>query len=152
MTLERVRLCKRDGKRLAEPRALQQTDPSGLGVWQKLMIYTGEQARHAGQPLHHEVIRSLRRAGAAGATCLRGIWGYHGDHAPHGDSFWQLRRRVGIVTVIVDTPERIRDWFAVVDELTDETGLVTSEIVPAMRATAHGGARGGLELSDPITR
>jgi PII-like signaling protein len=39
------------------------------------------------------------------------------------------------VTVIVDTPERIREWFAVVDELTDETGLVTSEMVPAMRPT-----------------
>jgi PII-like signaling protein len=148
LTLERVRVCKRDGERLAEPRALPQTDPSGLGVWQKLMVYTGEQARHAGHPLHHHVIRSLRHAGAAGATSLRGIWGYHGDHAPHGDSFWQLRRRVGIVTVIVDTPERIRDWFGLVDELTDETGLVTSEMVPAFRATSPERMHGGLTLAD----
>lgn len=133
VTLERVRVCKRDGVSLAEPWPLPTADPSGLGVWQKLMVYAGEQSRHAGRPLYEELVRALRRDGAAGATTLRGIWGYHGDHHPHGDSLWQLRRRVPTVTVIVDTPERIREWFAVVDELTDETGLVTSEMVPAMR-------------------
>ena len=136
MTLERIRVCKRDGNRLATPRHLPDTDPSGLRIWQKLMVYAGEQSRHRGHPLHHQLIRALRRAGAAGATSLRGIWGYHGDHDPHGDCFWQLRRRVPVVTIIVDTPERIRAWFAVVDDLTDETGLVTSEMVPALRAHA----------------
>ena len=83
---------------------------------------------------------------------LRGVWGYHGDHEPHGDSLWQLRRRVPVVTVIVDTPERIRRWFAIVDELTAETGLVTSEQVPALRATGPDIARGGLRLADPAVR
>jgi PII-like signaling protein len=151
-TVERVRVCKRDGQRLAEPRPIPGTDPSGLAVWQKLMIYCGEQSRHGDQPLYAELIRALRMAGAAGATALRGIWGYHGDHAPHGDTLWQLRRRVPIVTVVVDTPERIRRWFAIVDALTDETGLVTSEQVPALRATGPGVARGGLRLADPGVR
>jgi hypothetical protein len=52
-----------------------------------------------------------------------------------------------VVTVIVDTPGRIRHWFALVDKLTTETGLVTSEIVPAFRATGPGIARGGLTLA-----
>ena len=147
MTLERVRVCKRDGARLADPRALPDSDPSGLGVWQKLMVYAGEQSRHDGTPLHHALIRRLREAGAAGATSLRGIWGYHGDHRPHGDSFWQLRRRVPVLTVIVDTPARIRDWFNIVDELTDQTGLVTSEMVPAYLATGPQASHGGLRLA-----
>jgi PII-like signaling protein len=147
VTLERVRVCKRDGHRLAEPQRLPDADPSGLGVWQKLMVYAGEQARSDGQPLHDQLIRRLRQARAAGATSLRGIWGYHGDHTPHGDSFWQLRRRVPIVTVIVDTPARIAQYFALVDELTRETGLVTSEMVPAFRATGHRLTRGGLRLA-----
>jgi PII-like signaling protein len=121
-----------------------------MGVWQKLMVYAGEQARHGGSPLSHELIRALRREGAAGATSLRGVWGYHGDHRPHGDSFWQLRRRVPIVTVIVDTPGRIRRWFGIVDEVTDETGLVTSEMVPAFRATAEHRVTGGLRLAEPM--
>ena len=89
----------------------------------------------------------LRAAGASGATSLRGIWGYDGDDRPHGDSFWQLRRRLPIVTVIVDTPRRIRPWFELIDELTRETGLVTSEIVPAFRATGPQLTLGGLALA-----
>jgi PII-like signaling protein len=152
LTVERVRVCKRDGRRLAAPEPVAGTDPSGLAVWQKLMVYCGEQSRHGRRPLYLELVRALRAAGAAGATSLRGIWGYHGDHAPHGDRFLQLRRRVPVVTAIVDTPERIGRWFAIVDELTDETGLVTSEQVPALRAAGPGIARGGLRLADPGVR
>jgi len=146
-TLERVRVCKRDGELLAGPQELPSRDYSGLGIWQKLMIYAGEQARHAGHTQHERLVRELRDAGAAGASCLRGIWGYHGDHRPHGDSVWRLGRRVPIVTVVVDVPERVREWFAIVDRLTDETGLVTSEMVPAFRASAGTVSAGGLRLA-----
>jgi PII-like signaling protein len=130
-TWERIRVCKRDGRRLADPNHVPETDPSGLPMRQKLMIYASEQARHEGRPLSAELVRRLRAAGAAGATALRGHWGYHGDHAPHGDFFWQLRRRVPVVTVVVDTPANALRWFEIADELTEETGLVTSELVPA---------------------
>jgi PII-like signaling protein len=148
-TLERVRVCKRDGQLLAEPRRLPDSDPSGLAMWQKLMVYCSERSRHDGKPLYRELVRRLREAGAAGATALRGVWGYHGDHRPHGDSLWQLQRRVPMVIVVVDTPPRIRRWFEIVDELTQETGLVTSEIVPAFRATGPGIASGGLRMARP---
>jgi PII-like signaling protein len=147
ITLERIRVCKRDGARLAEPRHLPESDSTGLGIWQKLTVYVGEQSDSGGHAIYHQLIRALREAGASGATSLRGIWGYHGDHEPQGDSFWRLRRRVPVVTIIVDTPERIREWFAVVDELTTETGLVTSEMVPAFRATGPNLRRGGLKLA-----
>jgi PII-like signaling protein len=123
VTLERVKVLKRDGERFGAPTV--------DGPLQKLMVYAGEQARHDGRPLYVELLRRLRAAGAAGATSLRGIWGYHGDHAPHGDTMWQLRRRVPVVTVIVDAPDRIARWFEIVDEVTAATGLVTSEMVPA---------------------
>ncbi len=132
-TLERVRVLKRDGERLAEPRHVPAADASGLRVWQKLMVYAGEQAQHDGRPLYRELVRRLRTEGAMGATSLRGIWGYHGDHEPHGDSFWQLRRRVPVVTVLVDEPDRIQRSFELIDELTAEIGLVTSELVPALQ-------------------
>lgn len=133
-TLERVRVCKRDGELLAQPHDLPGTDPSGLDIWQKLMVYGGEQVQHQGRPLYHELIRRLRREGALGATALRGVWGYHGEHEPHGDSFRRLRRRVPALTVVVDRPDRIRRWFTVIDELTQHAGLVTSEMVPASGA------------------
>jgi len=147
MTLERVRVCKRDGRRLATPRELPETDASGLPMWEKLMIYTSEQAKHDGHPLHVALIRRLREEGASGATALRGIWGFHGDHRPHGDRFWALARHVPVVTVVVDTPPNARRWFEVVDELTQETGLVTSEMVPAARARPTEDGRGELRLA-----
>ena len=149
VTLERVRVCRRDGRRLAEPRPLPDSGDSGLGLWGKLMVYAGEQSRApSGHQLHATLLRRLRETGARGATTLRGIWGYHGDHPPHGDRFFALRRHVPMVTVIVDTPERIRDSFAVVEELTAQAGLVTSEIVPALHAGAAAIEHGGLRLAD----
>jgi PII-like signaling protein len=122
LTLERVRVCKRDGQSLALP-------PAGDGGWQKLMVYTSEVVRHQGQPVHRAIVRRLRSAGLSGATTLRGIWGFHGDHAPHGDRLLQLGRHVPAVTIVIDTPERIAAGYSVIDELTSERGLVTCETI-----------------------
>jgi PII-like signaling protein len=125
-TVERVRVCKRDGILAAEPHRPE----SG---WQRLTVYASEQAHHRGRPLHAQLVRRLREEGAAGATALRGIWGFSGDHPPHGDRLFALHRPVPVVTTVVDTPERIARWFPLVDELTDEAGLVTSELVSRTR-------------------
>ncbi len=79
VTLERVRLCKRDGVRLADPLHVAERDDAGLPVWQEISA---------------------------------------------------LQRNVPVHTVIVDTPDRVRQWWPVVDEVTAESGLVTSEPVP----------------------
>jgi PII-like signaling protein len=148
-TFERVRVCKRDGARLAAPHDGPATDDSGLGVWRKLTVICGEQSRHDGRPLAEALIRGLREIGAVGATALRGIWGFHGDHAPHGDTLWQLRRRVPVFVSTVDTPARSRRAYELIDQLTETDGLVLSELVPAFRATGPGIALGGLRLAAP---
>jgi PII-like signaling protein len=147
-TLERVRVCKRDGQLLAPPTSLPEADEHGLAVWQKLMIYASEQARHGRSPLHVALVRRLRESQASGVTCVRGVWGFHGEHPPHGDRLLQLRRHVPMVTIIVDTPEGIARSFEIVDEMTAEAGLVTSEMVPAVAALTEGERpRGGLRLA-----
>ena len=93
------------------------------------MIYTSEAVRHQGQPVHRAIVRRLRSAGLSGATTLRGIWGFHGDHAPHGDRLLQLGRHVPAVTIVIDTPERIARAYSVIDDLTSERGLVTCETI-----------------------
>ena len=148
MTLERVRVCKRDGELLASPHELPRSDGNGLGMWQKLMVYTSSAATHEGHPLHHAIVRRLRESDAAGATTLRGIWGFHGDHAPHGDKLLQITRHVPALTIAIDTPERTARSFEIIDELTREQGLVTSEMVPAMRAMSESERQGGLRLAE----
>lgn len=147
ITLERVRVCKRDGDVLERPHALPATDEHGLAVWQKLMVYTSERTLHHGQPVHRALVRRLRRSGARGATVLRGIWGFHGARAPHGDRLLQLGRSVPVVTIIVDEPDRIGSSFAIIDELTAGHGVVTSEMVPALSTVTEQKRRGGLRLA-----
>lgn len=143
LTLERVTVCKRGGTLLATPPAL----PPGRGLWRKLTVYAGEEARAGGRPLAPGLLRRLRAEGAAGATTLHGVWGYHGDHAPHGERLLALRRRVPAVLTVVDDPVRAERWFELIDEATADGGLVTAEIVPALRASAGTTAEGGLALA-----
>jgi PII-like signaling protein len=61
------------------------------------------------------------------------MWGFHGDHPPHGDRLLQLGRHVPTVTIVIDTLERIQAAFAIIDDLTVDQGLVTCETIPVMR-------------------
>jgi len=148
ITVERVRVCKRDGELLERPHALPGVDEHGLGIWQKIMVYSSESARHGRQPIHRSLIRRLRESNTArGATSLRGIWGFHGNHEPHGDKLLQLGRHVPVTTIVIDTPDRIARAFDLIDEVTQEHGLVTSEMVPALLALNDDKHRGGLQLA-----
>jgi PII-like signaling protein len=155
LTLERVRICKRDGELLCRPplpsvpesrAAADETQPLTAQpltgqlpeAVHKLMIYTSEAALHDGQPIHRAVVRRLRAAGISGATTTRGMWGFHGDHAPHGDRLLQLGRHVPTVTIAIDTPERIQVAFDLIEDLTAEQGLVTCEMVPVTRQKPAG--------------
>ena len=70
LTLERVRICKRDGELLSAPPALPAARPaegdSGLPAWHKLMVYTSEAALHDGQPVHRTIVRRLAQRGDRG--------------------------------------------------------------------------------------
>lgn len=130
MTLERVQVCRRDGERVSElqmVRPVLEHDP----VWaQKLTVHSSEDDRVDGHPLHRLLVQRLRHERLAGATTLRGVWGFHDDQPPHGDRLWQARRHSPVMTIAVDTNERIAEVFPVVEEVTASCGLVTVETVP----------------------
>jgi PII-like signaling protein len=150
LTLERVRICKRDGELLCRPPTAGESraggdethpPPAQLPPAHKLMVYTSEAALHDGQPIHRAIVRRLRAAGISGATTQRGMWGFHGDHPPHGDRLLQLGRHVPAVTIVIDTPERIEVAFDIIADLTAEQGLVTCETVPVTRQKPAGARR-----------
>ncbi|MBW0015063.1 DUF190 domain-containing protein [Mycobacterium sp.] len=149
ITVERVRVCKRDGQLLAPPHPLPAFDERGLPLWQKLMIYTSESARHDGVPIHRGLLQQLRkRRSPDGATAIRGIWGFSADQQPHGDKLLSVSRDVPVVTIIIDTPANIAESFEVVDELTRHHGLVTSEMVPALVSDEADPAPGTPPMAD----
>ncbi len=61
-------------------RAARRPMPAGVPLWQKLTIHTSEGTSDRRRP-HPPPAggRVARRAASAGATVLRGIWGFHGD-------------------------------------------------------------------------
>ncbi|MGH3025066.1 MAG: DUF190 domain-containing protein, partial [Gaiellaceae bacterium] len=58
------------------------------------------------------------------------------------DRLLSLRRHVPVVTIVVDRPKEIRRIWPIVDRATSESGLVTSELVPAFRAAVSGREHG----------
>ena len=59
----------------------------------------------------------------------------------------RARRHVPVVTVALDTPARTAASFAIIDELTAEHGLVTSELVPALAAMDEPRSAGAVRLA-----
>lgn len=127
LVTEPAQVCKRDGVLLAAPPTVDEHRS-----WQKLTVHTSEATMADGMPVHRALVRLLREhRTAAGATVLRGIWGFHGDHRPHGDRLIQFGRQVPVTTVVIDTPENISRSFDLVDQVTGRHGLVTCQTVPA---------------------
>ena len=73
-----------------------------------------------GRPLHSALTRIVRREGGAGATTCTGIYGFSGDSEPRGDLLLQARRRVPVMTEVIDTPANCERWQAVARGLGDE--------------------------------
>jgi PII-like signaling protein len=96
----------------------------------RIALVTSEIAARESGPLYVELIRRLRAEGAAGATALRGVWGFRGDGAPHGDRVLALRRDVPLVVETVDAPERAARWQEIALELAGDQGIVYSQAIP----------------------
>ncbi len=149
LTLERVRLLTTAGQALGPAPVVASQDPSGLPVWQKLMVHSSAAMSHDGSALHLALMRALRSAGVGGATSLRGIWGFIAPGHPEGDRLLALRRHVPVITVVVESPTRISRALEVVRGLAVTGVLATSELVPAAAAFGEGSSGGELTLAQP---
>ncbi|HTW12614.1 MAG TPA: DUF190 domain-containing protein, partial [Solirubrobacteraceae bacterium] len=134
-TIERVRVCRHNGARVGEPTIPAPEPLASHGAGQKLSVYSSEDDRVDGHPLHRALVRRLRQERIAGATALRGIWGFHGSGEPHGDHALGARRSTPVITVAVDSAERIAAVYPVVEAITAQGGVVTLESVPAILGT-----------------
>jgi len=118
-TLERVHVWRRSGAEVAPPAPA----PPGRS-WQRLSVFSSEDATEAGRPLHVELVRHLRDAGAPGATAVRGVGGYGGGGV--------------VVTQVVDLATAMPRWQDVAAGVTEQAGLVTLEQVPECRPARSG--------------
>jgi PII-like signaling protein len=138
IVLERATLLGRGGAGAGH-------EPGGL-PWQKLVLYSACDGG-AQEPRHAELVRALRHAGAAGATTLRGEWGFAGGERPHGERLWSMRRRAPLMTVTLDSAENVARWREIAQAHQLDRDVLTCEQVPALRAAAAGVEHGGLDLA-----
>jgi PII-like signaling protein len=90
----------------------------------RVALLTSEATQCEHHPLYLEFIHALRREGARGATALRGVWGFRGDVAPHGDRVLALRRDVPVIVETIDTAERAGRWLEIAESLAERPDLM----------------------------
>ena len=93
-----------------------------------LRLFIGESDRHEGMPLYEWIVRKAREHGLAGATVVRGLEGFGAHSRLHTAKILRLSTDLPIVVEIVDTPEKIDAFMAIVDSAVRE-GLATLENV-----------------------
>jgi PII-like signaling protein len=96
-----------------------------------MRIFLGESDRcpsgpHRGQPLYEAILLTLREAGCAGATVVRGIAGFGPAAKLHTGKVLRLSSDLPVIVEVVDDEENLRRLLPVVDALMGG-GLITME-------------------------
>jgi len=107
----------------------------------KLMrIFIGENDKWHDKPLHKALVESLRANDIAGATVYQGILGYGANRRIHKDTALHLSHDRPMMLSVVDSEEKLRAFFPILDEMVQQ-GLVVLSDVDIIKYT-HNYARG----------
>jgi PII-like signaling protein len=93
----------------------------------RVTYVTSEIATSGAHPRYLELIHALREQGAAGATALRGVWGFRGATPPHGDRVLALRRDVPILVEAIDAAEPAARWLELAAGIAGNDDVVQSQ-------------------------
>jgi PII-like signaling protein len=96
----------------------------GEQVLLRAYLQSGDRAPHT--PTHERLVKAARNEGLAGATVLRGIFGF-GSHGLIRHSAWRIVEHVPVIVEIVDTGERIARFIDGPLEQIMVHGMVTLE-------------------------
>lgn len=102
----------------------------------RLRVFIGERHRFEGKPAFEAIVLSARAHHLAGATVMRGLMGYGRACQLHTSNILELSDDLPMVVEIVDAPEKIQAFLAVLETMTGGFGLVTLEDVRIHRASA----------------
>lgn len=95
----------------------------------KLMrIYFGENDKWRDKPLHKALIESMRANDLAGVTVYQGILGYGANRRIHRDSTLHLSHDRPIMLSVVDTEEKLRAFFPILDSMVQQGLVVLSDV------------------------
>ena len=101
-----------------------------------LRIFIGESNKTEGRPMYEAIVQEARHRGLAGATVLRGFYGFGAASRIHTSKVLRLSEDLPIIVEIVDTEDKIEQFLPDLDKMIGE-GLVTLEKVRIL-AYRHG--------------
>jgi PII-like signaling protein len=106
-----------------------------------LRVFCGESDTWHGKPLYKAIVETVREAGLAGATVLRGIEGFGAHSRIHTSRILRLSEDLPVVIEIVDYADRVDAVLPALDEMIGE-GMMTLEKVQVVAYRADGADQG----------
>src|ERR1700746_3428212 len=95
----------------------------------KLMrIFIGENDKWHDKPLHKALVESMRANDIAGVTVNPGILGYGANRRIHKDTALHLSHDRPMMLSVVDTEEKLRAFFPVLDQMVQQGLVVLSDV------------------------
>lgn len=113
----------------------------------RIVVFLSEDDRVGHRGMHEVIVQRAREEGMAGASVWRGIEGFGGSGRIRTARFPDAAAGLPLAVELVDTPERIEAFLAVVHELAPGS-LVTREPVTLARL----GGSVAPSLDDPVPR
>jgi PII-like signaling protein len=120
----------------------QQTSLPSLkrqGTAKLMRIFIGENDKWRGMPLYKALVESMRAHDIAGVTVYHGILGYGANRRIHKDSALHLSHDRPVMLSVVDTEEKLRAYFPILDDMVLQ-GLVVFSDVDVIKYTHDFGA------------
>ncbi len=97
-----------------------------------MRVFIGESDSYDHQPLYRVIVETLRKAGLAGATVIKGISGFGAHSVYHTDHILRLSQDLPIIIEVVDSEDKINAILPKLDEMVKE-GLITIEKVNVIK-------------------
>jgi PII-like signaling protein len=93
-----------------------------------MRILIGEHDKWNGKPLYQALVQALRANDIAGVTVYRGILGYGANRRMHKDSTLNLSHDAPILLTVVDSEDKLRAFFSVLDQMVKQGLVVLSDV------------------------
>jgi PII-like signaling protein len=91
-------------------------------------ILIGEHDTWNGKPLYQALVQALRANEIAGVTVCRGILGYGANRRIHRDSTLNLSHDAPILLTVVDTEDKLRSFFPILDQMVQQGLVALSDV------------------------
>jgi PII-like signaling protein len=111
-------------------KALQPSAPAlrREGKAKLMRIFIGENDKWHDKPLYKALVESMRANDVAGVTVYQGILGYGANRRIHKDTALHLSHDRPMMLSVVDTEEKLRAFFPILDSMVLQGLVVLSDV------------------------